>query len=174
MVSVSNASDPNDCIMVTPSDVEDGSSTTSPSGSYPSNGQLRVYPNGEVRLYRASRENSEVDAEEEDDSELEEEPQSEKEVVTCEMCGKGPCYWETFGEEIWEECQGLKDQGLDNKAVWYHVYMLYTQMRHGVLHCFDHRPLPVCVRGEIMDAFPDPNHTYVGFQATLRDAATDT
>jgi len=168
MVAVSVASDHIDCIAVFPSDVEDGSSTTS-TGSYIDYGQARLYPDGQVRVYHESRENSEVDAESEEDSGDEE----EEEVIVCEMCGQTPCDWETFGEEIWEECQGLKQQGLDNKAIRYHAYRMYTRMRHGVLRRFDRRPLPVCVRGEIVDKWPDPNHEYVGFQAALRDATTE-
>jgi hypothetical protein len=39
------------------------------------------------------------------------------------------------------------------------------------MHRFDRRQLPVCVCGEIMDSWPDPNHEYVGFQHAMRDAA---
>jgi hypothetical protein len=101
MVAVSNASDHIDCIVVSPSDVEDGSSTAS-TGSYIDYGQVRLYPDGQVRVYHESRENSEVDAESEEDSEdeEEEEPQTEEEVVVCEMCGQIQCDWESFGEEI--------------------------------------------------------------------------
>jgi hypothetical protein len=35
----------------------------------------------------------------------------------------------------------------------------------------DRRPLPECVRGEIMDSYPDLNHQYVGFRAALNDVA---
>ncbi len=64
-------------------------------------------------------------------------------------------------------------RGMDYKAVRYHAYRIYTQIRHGVLHWFDHRPLPVCVYGEIMDSWLDPNHVYIGFQVTMRDAAEE-
>ena len=111
--------------------------------------------------------------EEELSSDLEEEAQAGEEVVICDLCGQVPCDWDTFGKEIWEECNGLKDQGMDNKAVCYHAYRMYTRLRHGVLHCFDRRPLPVCVQGEIMDEWLDPNHEYVGLQAAMRDAATE-
>jgi len=43
-----------------------------------------------------------------------------------------------------------------------------------VKHRFDQQPLPICVRGEIMDEWPDPKYSYVGFQAVVRDAATET
>jgi hypothetical protein len=66
----------------------------------------------------------------------------------------------------------MKEGGSDNKAVRYHAYQLYSHMRHGVLWHFDHRPLPVCVRGEIMDSWPDPNH-YVGFQQAMKDASDE-
>jgi len=56
MVTVSDALDLNNCIAVTPSDVEDGSSTTS-SGSYIDYGRLRVYSK--------PREQSDMDEEEE-------------------------------------------------------------------------------------------------------------
>jgi hypothetical protein len=123
MDAVVNALDPNACITVTPSNVEDGSSTTS-LGSCKGSGHMEDGSSGQN-----SNHSSEMDSEEE--------PQSVEEVVTGDMCGQGPCDWETFGEEIWEECQGLKDQGLGNKAVQYHAYRMHTQMRHGELHSFD-------------------------------------
>jgi len=124
MVAVTKSLDPKACITVTPSDVEDGSFTTS-FGSCKDSGDMEDGSSGQNSVH-----SSEMDSEEE--------PQSEEELVTCDMCGQGPCDWETFGEEIWEECQGLKDQGLDNTAVWYYAYRMYTRMRHGVLHHFDH------------------------------------
>jgi hypothetical protein len=52
-----------------------------------------------------------------------EEEEDEEEVVpqTCDLCGQDPCDWETSGEDIWEECNGLKEQGSDNKAVRFHT-----------------------------------------------------
>ncbi len=93
--------------------------------------------------------------------------------VSCELCGQAPCDWDTFGEEIWEECNGLKEQGIENKAVRFHAYKLYTRMRHGILRRFDRRRLPVCVREEILDSWPDPNHSYVGFQLAVKDVSDD-
>ena len=175
MVAVSDALDAEDCIAVSPSDVEDGSSTSSSSHNYPF-GQVRLYPDGQVRLYTGSRENSEVDAESEEGSEVEDEEVDEaleenKDPVICDLCGQAPCDWESFGEEIWEECNGMKEAGSDNKAVRFHAYTMYTRLRYGVLRRFDRRPLPVCVRGEIMDSWPDPNHVYTGFQLAMKDAA---
>jgi hypothetical protein len=113
MIALFDAFDPNDCKAVTPSDVEDGSSTTS-SGSYIDYGQLRVYSE--------TREHSEVDEKKEEDSEVEDEEVDEalevnKDPVACDLCGKAPYDWDLFGEEIWEECNSLKEGGLDNKAV---------------------------------------------------------
>jgi hypothetical protein len=137
---------------------------------------VRLYHDGQVRIYSESRENSEVDAESEESSEVEDEEVdealSEKEDrVVCDLCSQAPCDWETFGEEIWEECNSLKEGGLDNKAVRFHAYKMYTHMRHGVLQHFDRRPFSVCVRGEIMDAWPEANHVYVGFQQAINDVA---
>jgi hypothetical protein len=113
-----------------------------------------------------------VDAESEESSEVEDEEVdealSEKEdPVVCDLCSQAPCDWETFGEEIWEECNSLKEGGLDNKAVRFHAYKMYTRMRHGVLRRFDRRPLPVCVCGAITDAWPEADHVYVGFQQAM-------
>jgi len=91
----------------------------------------------------------------------------------CSFCGQIPCDWETFGDIIFDECTELKDGGLDNNQVRYHAYRQYTRLRHGVLRRHDRRPLPVCVRGEIMDNWPDANHKYVGFQAALKEAAQE-
>jgi hypothetical protein len=130
MVAVSDALDAEDCIAVSPNDVEDGSSTTSSSGSYIDYGQVRLYPE--------PRENSEVDAESEKDSEVEDEEMDEaleenKDPVICDLCGQAPCDWESFGEEIWEECNGMKEAGSDSKAARFHAYTMYTRLRNGVL-----------------------------------------
>jgi hypothetical protein len=111
--------------------------------------------------------------EEEMSKEEVEEMMEQEEPVPCTLCGQEPCDWDTFGEEIWDDCEELKSQGADNKQVRFHAYKLYTRLRHGVLRRFDRRPLPVCVRGEIMDSWPDPNHVYVGFQAALRDVVDE-
>jgi hypothetical protein len=63
------------------------------------------------------------------------------------------------------------EQNRTNKEVRFHAYRLYTRLRHGVLREFDRRPLPICVRGEIMDNRPEPNRNCVGFHAALRDVA---
>ena len=197
--------DPDFSIVISPSDVEDGTSTTSTSGSY-SYGQVRLYPDGQVRLYTESRENSVVDESEDsseasksgtnfemnaeaeaeagpdsviiDGAESDVESEKDEEVVdadpvTCDLCGQAPCDWELFGEGIWDECNGLKEQGGDNKTVRFHAYKMYTWLKHGVLSRFDCRPLPVCLRSEILDSWPDPNHEYVGFQQVIKDAAED-
>jgi hypothetical protein len=136
------------CGVITPSDAEESvhNSSVDDSGS-------------ETVVY------SEAETEEEEEELVDPAP------VTCDLCGQAPCDWELFGEQIWEECNAMKEQGSDNKAVRYHAYKLYTCLRHGVLRCFDRRPLPVCVRGEILDSWPDPDHVYVGFQLAVRDAA---
>jgi hypothetical protein len=91
MVDMSNASANNDYIAVSPSDVEDSSTTTSSSGSYIDYGQVRVYPDGQVRLYPEPRENSEVDAESEEDLEDEEEVAGKADPIICDLCGQSPC-----------------------------------------------------------------------------------
>jgi hypothetical protein len=91
----------------------------------------------------------------------------------CSFCGQVPCDWDTFGDEIFDEGMQLKDSGLENNQVRYHAYRHYTRLRHGVLRKHDRRPLPVCVRTEIMENWPDPNRNYVGFQAALKDAAQE-
>ncbi len=145
----SNSAEFMQCAAVTPSDEEDSfhGSSCDESGTMLETG-------------------SESASELEDEEEL-----AEPDVVTCDLCGQAPCDWDTFGEEIWEECNNMKEAGSDNKAVRFHAYKMYTRLRHGVLRRFDRRPLPVCVRGEIVDSWPDPNHQYVGFQQAISDAA---
>jgi len=172
MVDMSDALGSTDFIAVSPSDVEDSSTTSSSSHDYPF-GQVRLYPDGQVRLYTGSRENSEVDAESEEALEEEEEVEAKADPIICDLCGQSPCDWDTYGEELWEECNRLKEAGADNKAVCFHAYKLYTRLRHDVLRRFDRRPLPVCVRGEILDSWPDANHEYTGFQLAMKDAADD-
>jgi hypothetical protein len=87
----------------------------------------------------------------------------------CVYCGQIPCDWSTFETEICGECEQLEDEKCNNKEIHHHAYRLYTRLRHGVLRKFDRRPLPICVRGEIMDNWPDPNHSLVRFQDALRD-----
>jgi hypothetical protein len=152
IVDMSDASANNDFIAVPLSVVDDSSTTTSLSGSYYDYGQLRLYPDGQVRLYPEPRENSEVAAESEEDSEDEEEVAGKADPIIFYLCGQSPCDWDTYGEELWEECNRLKEAGADNKAVCFHAYKLYTWMGRGVLHHFDRRPLPVCARGEILDS----------------------
>ncbi len=148
MVDMSDASGSTDYIAVSPSDVEDSSTTSSSSGNYPY-GQIRLYPDGQVRLYTGSRENSEVDASSEEGSEVEDEEVDEaleenKDPVICDLCGQAPCDWESFGEEIWEECNGMKEAGSDNKAVRFHAYTMYTRLRYGVFDALIEDPCP-CV-----------------------------
>jgi hypothetical protein len=112
---------------------------------------------------------SDDDTQEEDEEGEEEEELIKPAPATCDLCGQAPCDWELFGEQIWEECNSMKEEGSDNKAVRYHAYKLYTSLRHGILRCYDRQPLPVCVHGEIMDSWPDPDHVYVGFQSAVRD-----
>jgi hypothetical protein len=72
------------------------------------------------------------------EAETEEEEESVKPApVTCDLFSQAPCDWELFGKEIWEECNSIKEQGSDNKAVRYHAYKMYTCLRHGILCCFD-------------------------------------
>jgi hypothetical protein len=120
----------------------------------------------EISTVVESRSDSEVESEEEDGT-------VEPDPVPCNLCGQTPCDWDVFGEKIWEEYNLMKEQGSENKAVHYHAYTMYTRLRHGILQCFDRRPSPVCIRGEILDSWPDPNHQYVGFQQAMRDAAED-
>ncbi len=49
------------------------------------------------------------------------ESKSEPDLVLCNLCGQAPCDWENFGEEIWEECNNLKEQNFENKAVRFHA-----------------------------------------------------
>ena len=92
-----------------------------PMTTYPF-GQVRLYPDGQVRLYTGSRENSEVDAESEEALEEEEEVEAKADPIICDLCGQSPCDWNTYGEELWEECNRLKEAGADNKAVRFHAY----------------------------------------------------
>jgi hypothetical protein len=67
----------------------------------------------------------------------------------------------------------MADEKFPPKMMQFHAYKLYTRLRHGVLHKFDCRPLPIFVRGQIMDNWPEPDHVYVGFHSALQDVASD-
>jgi hypothetical protein len=107
--------------------------------------------------------------EDEDDEEEDEDEENEPMAVCprCDFCGQQPCDWEMFGDQIAEECDEMVEK------IRFHGYKLYTRLKHGVLRRYDRRELPVCVRGEIMDSYPDPNHKYVGFQLALQDVEED-
>jgi len=94
-------------------------------------------------------------------------------MVECVICGQTPCDWITFGDELCEECDSLKDQNIPNKSIRHHAYRTYIRLKLGVLRRYDRRPLPMCVYSEIIDCYPDPNGNYVGFQAALKDAVVD-
>ncbi len=97
----------------------------------------------------------------------------EEEADPCVFCGQVPCDWESFGDMICEECDELKEGNIEKNQIRFHAYKLYTQLRHGVLHRFDYRPLPMCVRSETTDNWPDPNHNYIGFQSAINQAAEE-
>jgi len=81
-----------------------------------------------------------------------------QDATVCNLCAQHPCDGVTFGDAICEECDVMADKKFPPKMIQFHAYKLYTRLRHGVLHKFDHRPLPICVRGEIMDYWPEPDH----------------
>ncbi len=97
------------CAAVTSSDVEDSSSDSS---------KLEGESNSE-------------------DETKDEEELIEVALATCDLCSQAPCDWVVFGEEVWDECNNLKEQDSNNKAVQYHAYKMYTYLRHGVLCHFD-------------------------------------
>jgi hypothetical protein len=86
----------------------------------------------------------ESEVEEESEAEDDEELEDKESPVVCELCGQAPCDWQLFSEEIWEDCNGLKEAGADNKAVRFHAYKMYTGLRHGILQCLIEDPCP-CV-----------------------------
>jgi hypothetical protein len=96
-----------------------------------------------------------------------------KDEVPCEFCGQVPCHVENSWDNICEICDYLKDNGMANNQVRFHAYREYTRLKHGVLRMHDRRPLPICVRSEILDSWPGPTGTYVGFQAAIKHAAED-
>jgi hypothetical protein len=111
------------------------------------------------------------DAATKSESDSDSENESDSDPPVCNLCGQAPCDWEQYGEDIWEECNNMKEQGFEKNAVRYHAYKLYTHMRHGVLCHYNQCPLPVCVRGELMDAWPEADHVYVSLQQAMKDAA---
>jgi len=113
----------------------------------------------------------------EDDKEEEEDEDEENEAMAvcprCDFCGQQPCDWEMFGDQIAEECDEMVENGIPKNEIHFHAYKLYTRLKHGVLRRCDCCKLPVCVQGEIIDSYPDPNHKYVGFQLALEDVEED-
>ncbi len=51
----------------------------------------------------------------------------------CELCGQVPNDWKSFGEEIFEECEGVEGKGAEYQASHFHAYKLYTCFRLVVL-----------------------------------------
>ena len=91
----------------------------------------------------------------------------------CDLCGQVPCDWVSYADEICEVCDELKDGGMANNQVRFQAYREYTRLKHGILRKYDRRPLPMCVRSEIIDAWPDPDGNYTGFHAAMKHAADD-
>jgi hypothetical protein len=125
------------CGVITPTAIEESETSINGSGC-----EMVAYSDDETQ------------EEDEEGEEEEEEELMKPAPATCDLCSQAPCDWELFGEQIWEECNSMKEEGSDNK---------------GILCRYDHRPLPVCVRCEIMDSWPDPDHVYVRFQSAVRD-----
>jgi hypothetical protein len=57
-----------------------------------------------------------------------------------------------------------EDIGMENKQIRFILYKTATRFIFGPLRKGDRRPLARCVHGEIMDLYPDKDHTYVGFK----------
>ena len=67
----------------------------------------------------------------------------------------------------------MVENGIPKNDIHFHAYKLYSRLKRDALKRYDRRELPVCVQGEIMDSYPDPNHKYVGFQLALQDVEDD-
>jgi hypothetical protein len=74
----------------------------------------------------------------------------------CEFCGQVPCDVDTFCTDNCEVCDAHNDNGLENNQVRFHAYRECTKLKH-----------------EILDSLPDPNCSYLGFQAAIKYAAED-
>ena len=56
------------------------------------------------------------------------------------------------------------EKKLSNKQVRYALYRGSIEFIHGHLGKGRRIELPICVRGEILDIAPDPDHEYTGFR----------
>jgi hypothetical protein len=142
-------------------------------GDSSSSSSVSVEEQEESRVEESTLEGSEEYDDEQEASDEDSECEEAKGGPPCEFCGQVPCDVVTFWDDICVVCDGYKDNGLDNNQVRFQAYREYTRLKHGVLRKYDRRPLPMCVRSEIMDSWPDPNCNYVGFQAAIKYAAED-
>ena len=94
------------------------------------------------------------------------------EAQWCVHCFSSPCILRQGG--LYESIVDYYEQGLcdddgepifPNKEIRFRLYKHVTACRHGFLGKGVRIRIPVCVRGEILDLAPDPNHEYVGFHA---------
>ncbi len=76
-----------------------------------------------------------------------------------------------FENDFCEQCEEMMEEMCNSKEIHHHAYCLYTRLMYGVLCKFDQRPLPIFVCGEIIDNWPDLNHSYVCFQDALREVS---
>jgi hypothetical protein len=86
----------------------------------------------------------------------------------CKYCQNEPCLLEDgLYDIIVEYADELRenDATLNNKEIRFQLYRRATNWIHGYLGRQNRVELPKCVRGEIVDIAPDPNQSYVGFQA---------
>jgi hypothetical protein len=49
-------------------------------------------------------------------------------MVECVICSQTPCDWITYGDELCEECDSLKDQYIPNKSIRHHAYWSYIRL----------------------------------------------
>jgi len=96
-------------------------------------------------------------------------PQDVADVRECRHCEHAPCLLlQGLYLEVAERAETLQNDEacahLTNKQIRFILYRLATNWIHGFLGKGNRIKLPVCVRGEILDIAPEPDHVYVGFR----------
>jgi hypothetical protein len=96
------------------------------------------------------------------------------EVNECKHCLQTPCYLDQKDESLdtqkelfdylMDRGESMMDSGLKNNEIRYELYRIASCFCHGYLGKGNRQELPVCVIGEIKDAFPAQGGNYTGFK----------
>jgi hypothetical protein len=97
-----------------------------------------------------------------------------KEVKECKHCLQTACFLDQKVDSLdsntdlfnylMDQGDSMKEDGLTNKEIRLALYKTVTRFIHDFLGKGNRCPLPLCVSGEIKDAFHEPGGNHTGFK----------